>query len=250
MKPPRILIVLLVGALLGTSCSKQATRAERPASSSSTVAPACPGGVGRSLPANARRISRKAGDMDGDGRSDELIAYAAVDEDEAITGWRIRVLLATNQGIDSSLQKPEQTFPGDIQAYGLADANGDGKAEGFVLVNAGVSVIFLGALTVSGCQIDWIHIAHDGRVLLGASGSFGSGFSFDCEHSDSSGRRLLVVREIVLDVNSYRWKESSYRWLGSTLVPAGTRKGTLPSTAAVSARAPFYGIHCGNLPQP
>jgi hypothetical protein len=188
--------------------------------------------------------------MDGDGRSDELIAYAAVDEDEAITGWRLRVLLATNQGIDSSLQKPDRKFPGDIQAYGLADANGDGRAEGFVLVNAGVSVLFLGAITVTGCQIEWIHIARDGRVLLGAGGSFGSGFSFDCDHSDNSGHRLLIMREIVLDGDSYRWKESSYRWLGSMLILAGSRQGTLPSTAAISARAPFYGIHCGNLPQP
>jgi hypothetical protein len=105
------------------------------------------------LPAEARRVSRTSGDLDGDRRQDQLVAYATVDQDESITGWRVRLLLGAGYGIDSPVRLPDPSFPGDVKAYGATDASGDGKDEGFIVVNGGVSVLFLGVVTVSECRI-------------------------------------------------------------------------------------------------
>jgi hypothetical protein len=108
-----------------------------------------PGG----LPSGAGRISRIAGDFDGDHARDQLLAYAELDAAGQPRHWHVRIVLATGGASNDT--------------YNL--------------------------FALAGCQVRQVGIAGSGPLRLAVGASVGHEEGFDCLGSDRLGGRLLSV---------------------------------------------------------
>jgi hypothetical protein len=114
--------------------------------------PTGPCAAARELPPDGSQEQRLQGDLDGDGRADEVVSWVQ-DGERVVQAW-----LATGENA-----APEALFDGDLLA--AADLDGDGRAE--VLVESGED----GAgLALDGCRLAPITVAGTERAWTFAVG--------------------------------------------------------------------------------
>jgi hypothetical protein len=186
------------------------------------------------LPRGAGRISRIAGDFDGDHARDQLLAYA----EPAVAGqpsqWHVRVVLATGHIADLALDNASDWIgPDGLVARRAVDANGDGRDEGFVTSTGGASNDAYNLFTLDGCQLRQVRVAGAGALQIRVGASLGHAEGFDCQATDRHGRRLLTLWGVERTVDhpdgrsTYTWTKTRYRWATSTLVrQVDTTSGT------------------------
>ena len=177
------------------------------------------------LPRRPGRISRIAGDFDGDHASDQLLAYAELDAAGQPSQWHIRVVLATGHIADLALDNtPEWIGQGGLVARRAVDANGDGRDEGFVTSTGGASNDAYNLFGLAGCQLRQVRVAGAGGVQILVGASLGHAEGFDCQGTDRHGRRLLTLWGVERAADhpdgrsTYTWTKTSYRWVGHALV--------------------------------
>jgi hypothetical protein len=192
---------------------------------------ACPDGAAE-RPRRPGKLSRIAGDFDGDHARDQLLAYAELDAAGQPSRWQVRVELATGRVADLTLDAT-RVGPNGLVARRAVDANGDGRDEGFVTSTGGASNDAYNLFGLAGCQLRQVRIAGSSalQVLVGAS--LGHAEGFDCQRVDRRGRRLLTLWGIERAQDhpdgrsTYTWTRTSYRWAAATLVhPVGTTSGS------------------------
>ena len=129
--PSHALVVLtLLGA---TACTAEAP----PPASSGIPTPTGPCAAERALPPDGSQEQRLQGDLDGDGRTDEVVSWIR-DGQRVVQAW-----LATGQNAE-----PEQLFSGDLVK--VEDVNGDGRADVFAtLTPGGEQAVFV----LDGCKL-------------------------------------------------------------------------------------------------
>jgi hypothetical protein len=186
------------------------------------------------LPSGAGRISRIAGDFDGDGARDQLLAYAQLNPAGQPRQWHVRVMLATGHLADLALDDTSGWIgPNGLVARRAVDANGDGRDEGFLSSTGGASNDTYHLFTLAGCQLRQVRVAGSGALRFAVGASLGHAEGFDCQAIDRHGRRLLAVWGVERTVDhpdgrsTYTWTKTSYRWVGSVLVrQVDTTSGT------------------------
>jgi hypothetical protein len=187
------------------------------------------------MPAGAGRISRIAGDFDGDHARDQLVAYAELNASGQPSRWHVRVLLASGGIADLSLGNTSDWIgPNGLVARRAVDANGDGRDEGFVTSTGGASNDAYNLFTLDGCQLRQVRVAGSGPLRFAVGASLGHAEGFDCQATDRHGRRLLTLWGVERTDDhpdgrsTYTWTKTSYRWATSTLVrQVDTTSGTL-----------------------
>lgn len=116
-------------ALLAAGCTAEAPP---PAQSG----PTGPCAAERVQPPDGSQEQRLQGDLDGDGRSDEVVSWLR-DGQRVVQAW-----LATGENAE-----PQALFDGDLLTTG--DADGDGRAEVFAAAGAGTGTAFV----LDGCTL-------------------------------------------------------------------------------------------------
>lgn len=260
---------LLVGALYGlTVCLAACDRGPGPhppaspgAAAASGVMPAgaafdslapCVEAIDPRLPRGAGCAVAAEGDLDGDGRADSVLSYAAVGADRLATRWLLRAVLGSGEISEVAVDRPYQ-----FAVLGNADVDGDGRQEVFARVEQGASTEFAGVFTLDD-DGRLTRVAEEGRgpLQFAYSGSVMHGDGGSCTGLPD-GRPGLVIRTVErLDESQpYRWRETDYEWLGNGAVrSAGTRQGTIDAPDGPdgpNARlAPFFEFTCGGLRLP
>jgi hypothetical protein len=177
------------------------------------------------LPRRPGKLSRIAGDFDGDHAHDQLLAYAELNTAGQPSQWHVRVVLASGQIADLSLDNTSDWIgPNGLVARRAVDANGDGRDEGFVTSTGGASNDAYNLFGLTGCQVRQVGVAGSGplRFAVGASARHAEGF--DCQSTDRHGRRLLTLWTVERadqqpdGGSAYTYTKTSYRWIGNTLV--------------------------------
>jgi hypothetical protein len=177
------------------------------------------------LPSGAGRISRIAGDFDGDHVRDKLLAYAELDAAGQPRQWHLRVVLATGHISDLTLANtPDWIGPNGLVARRAVDANGDGRDEGFVTSTGGASNDAYNLFGLAGCQLRQVRVAGVGALQILVGASVGHAEGFDCQRTDRQGRRLLTLWSVERadqqpdSGSAYIYTKTSYRWVGNALV--------------------------------
>lgn len=235
-----------------------ATRSPTP-SPSATVAvfdetkPCPPADPRLRLPASSGCASEIEADVDGDGRSDRVVAFAATNEGGEPLRWRLRLALGSG---DVEVQP---LGAGSTTSYpvllGGADANGDGTDEVFAKVRT--------HLYHSGATHDiGIYTFDRGRlrrvesggipldVPIGGVSYFGEGA--ECRDVDDDGvpeLQLLRVDGVMED--EQRTLVRTYRWDGARVVFVHRHTGSFAKTGYDDPRLlRFYQLHCFGLDPP
>jgi hypothetical protein len=192
--------------------------------------------AGRSagLPSGAGRISRIAGDFDGDHARDQLLAYAELDAAGQPRQWHVRIVLATGGIADLSVDNTSDWIGSNgLVARRAVDANRDGRDEGFVTSTGGASNDAYNIFALARCDIRQVRVAGSGPLRFAVGASAGHAEGFDCQGTDRHGRRLLALWGVERTVDhpdgrsTYTWTKTSYRWVGSLLVrQVDTTSGT------------------------
>jgi hypothetical protein len=177
------------------------------------------------LPQRPGRISRIAGDFDGDHARDQLLAYAELDATGQPSQWHVRIVLATGGITDLSLDNtPDWIGPNGLFARRAVDANRDGRDEGFVTSTGGASNDTYNLFALAGCQVRQVRVADSGPLRFAVGASAGHAEGFDCQGTDRHGRRLLTLWGVERadqqpdGGSAYTYTKSSYRWIGNTRV--------------------------------
>ena len=112
------------------------------------------------LPRRPGRLSRIAGDFDGDHARDQLLAYAELNAAGQPRQWHVRVVLATGHIADLALDNTSDWIgPNGLVARRAVDANGDGRDEGFVTSTGGASNDAYNLFALAGCQLRQVRVA-------------------------------------------------------------------------------------------
>ena len=146
------------------------------------------------LPRRPGKLSRIAGDFDGDHAHDQLLAYAELNTAGQPSQWHVRVVLTSGQIADLSLDNTSDWIgPNGLVARRAVDANGDGRDEGFVTSTGGASNDAYNLSGLTGCQVRQVGVAGSGplRFAVGASARHAEGF--DRQSTDRHGRRPLTL---------------------------------------------------------
>lgn len=177
------------------------------------------------LPRRPGKVSRIAGDFDGDHARDQLLAYAELDAARQPSQWHVRVVLATGDIADLALDDtPAWIGPNGLVARRAVDANGDGRDEGFVTSTGGASNDAYNAFVLAGCQLRQVRVAGGGPLRFAVGASSGHAEGFDCQSTDRHRRRLLALWSVERTDqqpdggSAYSYSKTSYRWATSTLV--------------------------------
>jgi hypothetical protein len=191
------------------------------------------------LPTGAGRISRIAGDFDGDHARDQLLAYVELEVAGQPSQWHIRIMPATGVTADLALDNTTDWIgPGGLIARRAVDANRDGRDEGFVTSTGGASNDAYNIFGLAGCQVRQVRVAGSGPLRFAVGASAGHAEGFDCQGTDRHGRRLLTLWSVErADQQSdggsaYTYTRTSYRWVDTALVrQVDTNRGGFATVA-------------------
>ena len=119
------------------------------------------------LPRRPGKLSRIAGDFDGDHARDQLLAYAELNTAGQPSQWHVRVVAATGQIADLAVDNTGDWIgPNGLVARRAVDANGDGRDEGFVTSTGGASNDTYNLFGLAGCQVRQVRVAGSWPVAV------------------------------------------------------------------------------------
>ena len=196
---------------------------------------------------SARPPGARDWDVDGDGRTDS--AHVVPLGKGGLNTKFLLVVQMTRLGIQKipftaapSIKMP----PAGPRVVGSVDADSDGRAEIFVIVDSGASTqtwtifkLVIGRIT---------HVTMSGgpvQLPVGGSVTVNSGFSCEGPHAD------LVAYSYGAKSNPKSWavERDTYRWAGSRLVVLSKRQQTIRTSSTSPRLAKYAGVRCGDLPQ-
>lgn len=223
----RALVAVAVALLTG--CSGDGDDGDPVAEPATTVttAAACP-----SLPrAGTTDATTAAGDFDGDGRSDRMVAYRA----SAGGPWRVRAELATGGGGEVELPATAE----GVKAVGGAVVDVGPSEVGFAVVGRSGAGDSVGLFVLRSCRLERVTLAgRPAELPVGTGGTVRFGLA--CQVPG-----LVAYEAVPIDGGFYRGQSISYLLVGVILDEANRSTSTLAADDAELAR---YGtFSCGPL---
>jgi hypothetical protein len=213
----------------------------------------CPPAQLESLPRRAGCVTSATGDLDGDGRPDEVVVYALLDRRHLPRTWHIRGLLS---------RAGEQSLPLDAKSpsyrtvVGAVDADGDGRDEVFVklfdhIYHSGASPV----VTLFGVEkgrFEAVRTEEGDPLLIDVGGVSSFGRGVECDDVDGDGALELVVLGIENAVSERpRWRKFVYEWTGNRVRLEDVRQGRLEREGFTDPRVlRFYELRCRSLDPP
>ena len=243
--PLAVLALLLLGAGCGddddddavprastTTTDAQPSSTTAPDGSTSTTEVTCRPAP---LPSGASDVEEGAGDVDGDGRGDELRSYRASD------GWHLQVELTSGGGADLATGLLD---PGGFGVIGGADVDGDGADEVWARTGAGASAVIVGMARLDGCSLTRVALEGGDAADFPAGGSVGTTAGLDCAATDPSAHVTTYLASNTGD-STYEVVVVEHRLDGTILREVSRRTETTEVGDDLFARATTF--RCGDL---
>lgn len=200
-------------------------------------------------------ITDAHGDVDGDGRDDVATVFAQVNQKRMPLSWWLVVETSTDQPLDVTwrLRPGKFSYP---RMVGIADANGDNRAEVFVkvsdhLYHSGASPI----LHVFGMGDEGLFRYFDERgepftIDVGGVSNFGTGA--ECKNGDHDpALELVKLRVDSATSDNPRTSETVFEWRGQRLVQGKTVRGRIERDGPTDPDVfRYYQFKCGELDPP
>jgi len=193
------------------------------------------------------RPTSQDSDVDGDGLPDSA-HVVPLGKGDRNTKYLL-VVRMTRLGIQKipftaapSIKMP-RTGP---RVVGYVDADSDGRAEIFVMVDSGAATEFWTIFKLVNGHVRQVTTAgRPVRLSVGGSVMDNSGFSCDGPHAD------LVTYGYGAKSKPKSWavERITYRWEGSRLVLVSNRQHTIHATGTSRRLAKYFGVRCGDLSQ-
>ncbi|MGH9086467.1 MAG: hypothetical protein ACRDYW_13545 [Acidimicrobiales bacterium] len=187
------------------------------------------------LPDDASDLEEGAGDVDGDGRVDELRSYRTAD------GWHVQVELASGGGADLSAGL---TDAGGFGVIGGADVDGDGADEVWARTGAGASAVIVGLARLDGCSLTRVALESGEAADFPAGGSVGTAAGLECAATDPSAHVTTYTASNTGDT-TYTVEVVEHRLDGNVLREVARRTETTEVGDDLFARATAF--RCGDL---
>jgi hypothetical protein len=189
-------------------------------------------------------------DIDGDGRPDS-VRIVPVGKGNRNTRFQLVVKMSSlgTQRIPFTAAPSIKTPPNGPLLVGSVDADSDGRAEIFVMIDSGASTQFWTIFKLVNHHITQVTIAGlPARLAVGGSAMDNAGFSCGRPRGD------LVIYgygALASSAGSQKWsvERDTYRWAGARLVLRSKHSGTIRASAASRQLTRYAGVRCGNLPQ-
>jgi hypothetical protein len=212
----------------------------------------CPVAAAPDVPEGSGCVSSLVADLNGDGSPDRFVVFARLAHRVPVSWWAEALVgdtvtlpyrLPFGQGVFGN----PTTYP---RVVGAADANGDGRAEVFVMLSAdlfhsGAQPID-GIFAVRGKRIE--PVTAGGRTFLfRTNGISRYGQGAVCGTQD--GVATLTVGRVEQVPGAWAWTEHTYTWRGLRLSPGSRRAGRLPADLVINDPRVwhFYQLLCGSL---
>jgi hypothetical protein len=195
-----------------------------------------------------RCVATDTGDVDGDGRADQVGLYIEPSGDtSAPIPVTVRVVYAAGGTDEHRVEGPEW----GAALLGVTDLDGDGREEVAFLHDGGAHSAIGSFVGTAGTGS--LHpVGFEGRVLYDGSAAGHAGFS--CPDVDGDGRRELVVEGAYdNDDGTVRVLAETYRWAGDRLELVDTADEARPPAGDADGngtddlRDAVYGPRCGDL---
>jgi len=189
-------------------------------------------------------------DIDGDGRPDSALI---VPLGKGVRNTRFELVVKMSslgtQRIPFIAASEIMTPPNGPRIVGSVDADSDGRAEIFIMIDSGASTQFWTIFKLVHRRVTQVTIADQpARLAVGGSAMDGSGFSCGRPRGD-----LVIYGYGALPAvaGSQRWsvERDTYRWAGARLVLVSRHSSTIRASSGSPRLAEYAGVRCGNLPQ-
>jgi hypothetical protein len=189
-------------------------------------------------------------DIDGDGRPDSA-RIIPLGKGDRNTRFQLVVNMSSlgTQRIPFTAASAIKAPPNGPQIVGSVDADADGRAEIFIMIDSGAATQFWTIFKLVNHRITQVTIAGQPASLsVGGSVMDDSGFSCGRPSGD-----LVIYGYGALSygARSQKWSltRDTYRWVGSRLVLVAKRSRTIRASSRSPRLAKYAGVRCGNLPQ-
>jgi len=189
-------------------------------------------------------------DVDGDGRPDSA-RIVALGKGDRNTRFELVVKMSSlgTQRVPFTAAPALKLPPNGPRIVGSVDADADGRAEIFVMIDTGASTQFWTIFKLVNHRITQVTMA--GRpVRLSVGGSVMDISGFSCSHSRGDFT-TYGYGALTYGARSQRWSvgRDTYRWDGARLVLVSKQSTTIRASSASPRLAKYAGIRCGDLPQ-
>ena len=189
-------------------------------------------------------------DIDGDGRPDSA-RIVPLGKGDRNTRFELVLRLSSlgTQRVQFTAAPAIKTPPNGPRIVGSVDADADGRAEIFVMIDSGAATQFWTIFKLVSKRVTQVTIAGQ-PVRLSVGGSVMDISGFSCGHP----RGDLVTYgygALTYGARSQRWSvgRDTYRWAGARLVLVSKQSRTIRASAASPRLARHAGVRCGDLPQ-
>ena len=181
--------------------------------------------------------SGQLGDLDNDGKVDQVYVW------EREGGERVFTVVTAAGGVTEWSEG--NTSGADPVAYGVANANEDGRPELFVRPGRAVFV-----LAMSDCDLE-PYVNDEGHPYAFDLGALGTGTGVGCVDADGDGRRDLVglLREQE-EGDRVLWRRTIVRLEGDRAVNGTTDEGEYERPADRERIELLSDVSCGDQPWP
>lgn len=216
-----------------------------PADGAATPGPS--GECTAALPEDRRQESLATADVDGDGRADTVLVYAAGPVEDP-SSWRLRVELAGGGALETSID-PTGGVVSPPRAMGGFDVAGDGRDEIWATVGSGAATQLVALWTVDGC--DLVQVSFDGaEVVFPIGATVGTLSGLECRDIDADGVNdaLVAWNGMSDDGTNYELQGQVFTLEGSELRLRQTDGLTVDITSADGGR--YADLDCGSLTLP
>jgi hypothetical protein len=193
--------------------------------------------------------SEATGDIDGDGRPDQVALWSPEDPDWQTGPYAVSVVYASGETEEIEIASD----PALGQILGVADLDGDGRDEVAYVAVPGAHTYWGGFLGTGGTG----HLHRvgfdDETALIDSSAAFSGGFS--CPDVDGDGRRDLAVVFAASDGRTVEVHRETYRWQGGRLQKTADTTDTVPARdddgdGVEDAREGLAAVDCPGLSVP
>ena len=189
-------------------------------------------------------------DIDGDGRPDSA-RIVPLGKGDRNTRFQLVVKMSSlgTQRIPFTAASAIKSPPNGPQIVGSVDADSDGRAEIFIMIDSGAATQFWTIFKLVNHRITQVTIAGQPASLsVGGSVMDNSGFSCGRPRGD------LVIYgygALSFGAGSQKWsvQRDTYRWAGARLVLVSKHSSTIRASPRSPQLAKYAGVRCGSLPQ-
>jgi hypothetical protein len=193
-------------------------------------------------------VSVASGNFDGKGTDETIDLYTVPGQSPAEQPYWIRAYLANQQILTVDLRTLDPDIL-DARILGVADANGDGRDEVFLVLRHGASTEFVSIVGVAGQNLKLASVvkgAGAGSHVFPLNGSVTHFDTLDCQGT-SPNKTLVATHWSSSDGKTYNWQSTTFSWNGLDLSNTNSSSGSSAQPPSPSGSGDLEGLHCPPL---